>query len=136
VTRRNIMAKLTPLALLCAVTGAIALVAPAASAEQLITRQLLEFCNSRDAMLNSACRFYILGVVEGADTADGAVFRYNQFLSGTKTMICLPEGVTGQQMVADYVQAMAFIARKYPDDLNLPAVSTVMSFMAKRYPCR
>lgn len=106
------------------------------SAEQLSTRQLLDFCSSRDVFVKNGCKFYILGVVEGADTTDGTSVRNGQFVPGRKTIMCIPEGVTGQDMIAAYVQVMSADTQVYPDDLNLPAVSSVMSVMSKRYPCR
>jgi hypothetical protein len=73
--------------------AALAVAIPA-KAEQLSTRNLMEFCSSNDPSLKSTCRFFILGVVEGVTAADGTTMRGKQFIEGTKTLICLPDGVT------------------------------------------
>ena len=68
-------------------------------AEQLSTRDLMEFCSSSDLSSKAACRFFILGVVEGVTTADGTTKQGKQFIEGTKTLICLSDGVTTTTMV-------------------------------------
>jgi hypothetical protein len=107
------------------------------AAEQLTAGGLYEFCNSTDVAVKNACRYFILGVVEGADTTDGTVMRGKQFVPGRKTIICMPVGgVPDSQMVAAFQNAMRLISQAYPDDLKEPAVSAVISTMAMKYPCR
>jgi hypothetical protein len=120
----------------CSGVMVFALTANPTAAEQLTAEDLLEFCNSTNDGVKKACRYFILGVVEGADTTDGTVMRGKQLVPGRKTIICMPEGVADSQMVVAFQNAMRLLSQSYPDDLKMPAVSAVISTMAMKYPCR
>lgn len=107
-----------------------------ARADQLPTSDLLDFCESKNPSTNSACRYFILGVVEGIAAADGTVKRGNQFVEGKKTIICMPDDVATESMVKEFKATMKGVAQLYPDDLKLPAISSVVAFMSRRYPCQ
>jgi hypothetical protein len=115
--------------------AAFALLANPVVAEQLTAGGLYEFCNSNDGFVQNACRYFILGVVEGVSAADGTVLREEHIVPGRKTIICIPEDVTVTQMVVAFQNAMRLLSQAYPDDLKLPAVLIVLSTMSHQYPC-
>jgi len=108
----------------------------AANAEELSAGQLYEFCTSKEPVATSACRFFILGAVVGINLGDGTVMGPDrQFRERKKTLFCIPDDMSQTQMVSIFVNAMRLVATKYPDDLKLPAISTVSASMSRAYPC-
>jgi hypothetical protein len=109
---------------------------PAISAE-LTSGDLYSFCASKDQMAQTACRFYVLGVVQGIETGDGGYMDHSthQMVERTKTILCVPDEVTQSQMVAIVREAMAQDLANYPSDKELPATSIVVAVMNRRFPC-
>jgi Rap1a immunity proteins len=109
---------------------------PATSAE-LTAGDLYSFCISKDEMVQTACRFYVLGVVQGVELGDGGYMDHSthKFVERTKTILCLPDGVGQSQMVLMVTEAMAKTFATYPSDKELPANSTVAAVMNRRFPC-
>ncbi len=107
-----------------------------ATADQLTAGELLGFCSASDSGSNTVCRFFVLGVVEGVQSADGTTMKGKEFVEGTKTIMCLPDNLPASTMVAVVRAFIDGVTKHYPDDAKLPAVSAVLGAMAQRYPCR
>jgi hypothetical protein len=95
---------------------------------QMKLSDLMDICTGRDAGSQSACRFYILGVTEGASIGAGVAKDESHF--------CIPEGVSSQNMVLIVKKAMSIDLAAFPKDKEMPAVSFVAAAMMKAYPCR
>jgi len=115
---------------------AVSLLSFAAQADELSTGHLLEFCTSKDEMVQTACRFFILGAVLGVEAGDGMALSRRKFTERTKTHFCPPDNVTGKEMVQTFVSYTNAVLLKYPDDTKLPAMSTLEAAMNFKYPCR
>jgi hypothetical protein len=96
-------------------------------AAQMTLADLRDFCVGTDDASIAACKFYILGVTEGAGIGAG--------LAKDKTHFCLPEGVSSQKMVLIAKQAMIQDLAHFPQDKDLPAVSFVAATMQRAFPC-
>src|ERR1017187_5068438 len=103
----------------------VSLLSFAAQADELSTGQLLEFCTSKDEMVQTACRFFILGVVQGVGAGDGMVLSGRKFTERTKTHFCVPDNMAQKEMVQTFVSYTNAVLLKYPDDIKLPALSTL-----------
>jgi hypothetical protein len=108
----------------------------AANAEELSAGQLYEFCTSKDRVANSACRFFILGAVVGIGLGESSIMGPDrQFRERKKTILCMPDNVSQEQMVSIFVNTTRRVATIYPDDLKMPAVSLVSASMSRAFPC-
>lgn len=99
-----------------------------AHASQMTLQDLSDICNGTDEVSKSACRFYILGVTEGASIGAGVAKDPSHF--------CIPEGVSSSEMVRIVKKQMAQDLAMFPQDKNMPAVSFVAAVMMKAYPCK
>jgi len=88
-------------------------------------------------MAQTACRFYVLGVVQGVQLGDGSSMDHSthRFVEKTKTIMCVPDEVDQSQMVTVVRQTLAQEFTAYPGDKELPASSTVSAIMNRRFPC-
>ena len=68
---------------------------------------------------------------------DGGYMDYStrNLVERRKTIICLPAGVAQSQMVAIVKETMIKLFAAYPGDKDLPATSTVVAAMNRRFPC-
>lgn len=109
---------------LAAIGVAIFVLAGSATAadapQQLTAGELADFCRSRDIAVSNACRFFILGVVEGAVTGG---------------LICLPDGAPIDNIETLVRAEMARDFEFHPADKELPAVALVLAPIRLRYPC-
>jgi hypothetical protein len=119
--------KLVPVIALVAVTIATQPPAMAASETELTAGALYEFCNSADLAVSNACRFYILGAVDGISVAGG--------LANDKNHFCLPDNVQGARLVEIFRTAARADIQAFPQDSNEPAISLVGAAMAHAFPC-
>jgi hypothetical protein len=119
------------------VFAAMLIISAPAVSEELTNGELYSFCNSKDEMAQTACRFYVLGVVQGVEMGDGGFMDYStrNLVERRKTIICLPDGVPQSQMVAIVKETMIKLFAAYPGDKELPAISTVAVAMNRRFPC-
>jgi hypothetical protein len=115
---------------------AVSLLSFAAQADELSTGRLLEFCTSKDEMVQTACRYFILGVVQGVEAGDGMVLSGRKFTERTKTHFCAPDNMAQKDMVQTFVSYTNAVLLKYPDDIKLPALSTLEAAMHFKHPCR
>lgn len=99
-----------------------------AYAAQMTLSDLHSFCSGTDEVSKTACRFYILGVTEGAGMGAGLAHDQSHF--------CTPADVSSEKMVSIVKEAMAKDLAFFPQDKNIPAVSFVAAAMMRAYPCR
>jgi hypothetical protein len=113
-----------------------ALICCHAKAAQITVGDLLELCTSSEESSKTACRFYILGVTEGASlAASTAKDKAGDFRDLKDKPFCVPESLAST--------AMEFVVRKsmgedlaiFPADRDLPAVSFVTAVIVKNFPC-
>lgn len=98
-----------------------------AIAGAMVGSDLYKFCMAADPKSLVACRFYILGAVEGISLA-ATVLKDNKHF-------CIPANVTQSEMVSIVRIEMEAAFREYPEDKNAPAIELVGDAMASRYPC-
>jgi hypothetical protein len=99
-----------------------------AQAAQMTLADLKDICSGKDAANVSACRFYILGVTEGASIGPGVAKDKNHF--------CIAEGVSSEEMVLIVKRMMIKDLASYPQDKDMPAVSFVGAAMMSNFPCK
>jgi hypothetical protein len=96
----------------------------AAYAEQMTVKDLQGLCSNT----GDACRFYVLGAMEGASLAAGVV--------NDKAHFCVPEGVTQTEIVAVVKRLVAADLAQFPEDSRMPAISFIGAVLMKTYPCK
>jgi hypothetical protein len=106
-----------------------------AAADEMTTGELHKFCNANDAVAKAACRFYILGAVQGIEFGDGAVLDKGHLVARSKTIFCIPPDMPQSQMVDIFRGHVQLVTRLFPQDMKLPALSTVGVAMMTAFPC-
>jgi hypothetical protein len=108
-----------------------------AAAAQMNLGDLYKLCTSSNEVDKTACRFYILGVFEGASVAGGSVQDNSGKLQEAKSKrFCVPEGLTAAAMELTVKMKMGADLAVYPEDRDMPAVSFIMAVIAKQFPCQ
>jgi hypothetical protein len=96
---------------------------------QMKVSDLKEICDATShAESVAACKFYVLGVVEGLQIGVG--------IANDKAHFCMPDGVTATNMVQTVRVKMAGDLVLHPEDKDMPAVSFVGAVMVSTYPCK
>jgi hypothetical protein len=115
----------------------LALVSFAAAAEREMTAgDLYSLCNS-SGNEQTACRFYILGAVQGIGLGDGSFMgRDGQFVERRKTIFCAPTNMSQSQMVGVFQKTMQLLERVFPQDLKEPAIALIAAAMHQKFPCQ
>jgi hypothetical protein len=104
--------------------------------EEMTAGELFSFCTSADQVASAACRFYVLGVVQGIGIGDGTFMdATRKMVERKKTIFCLPENTPQTQMVTIVRDTMRQIFVAYPDDKKLPATSSILAAMNRKFPC-
>ena len=107
-----------------------------AQAAQMKVGDLYRLCTSSDQIDQSACRFYVLGVFEGASLGGGAVRdKSGTFREAKDKPFCVPEGLSNAAMELIVKMKMGEDLAVFPQDRELPAVSFVTAVIAHQYPC-
>jgi hypothetical protein len=108
-----------------------------ANADELSAGDLFSFCTSNDEMVSTACRYYVLGVVQGVGLGDGSTMDASgkQMIERKKKIFCIPDDMPQSQMVSLVRDSLALDFKRYPDDRKLGAVGTVTSIMHTKFPC-
>ena len=116
---------------------AVLLVAGTAQADELTAGDLYSFCTSNERVLSNACRFYILGVVQGVGLGDGTTMDASgkQMVERKKTIFCIPDDFSQSQMVGLVRDQLGLDFRAYPEDKNLAGVGMVAGVMRTKFPC-
>jgi hypothetical protein len=108
-----------------------------AAAAQMKVGDLYNLCTSSNESDKSACRFYILGVFEGASLVGGSVQdKSGNFQEAKEKRFCVPEGLTGAAMELTVKMKIGSDLAVYPEDRDMPAVSFVTAVMAQQFPCQ
>jgi hypothetical protein len=103
--------------------------APMAFAEQMTVDDLQQVCSGRDIESQNACRFYILGVVEGASVGTG------RNVSG-RTLCIAAEEIPSPALADAVKQKMRDDLIAFPGDKSLAASGFVIAAAMKSYPCK
>ena len=112
------------------------LCSPAAAA-QMKLRDLYKLCTSSNKGDKSACRFYILGVFEGAQLTGATVQdKSGNFQEAKDKRFCVPEGLTSSAMELPVKMKMGEDLAVYPEGRDMPAVSFVTAVISKQFPCQ
>ena len=107
------------------------------AASQMTLGDLYKLCTSSNEGDKSACRFYILGVFEGAQIVGGTVQdKSGSFQEAKDKRFCVPEGLTSTAMELTVKMKMGEDLAVYPEDRNMPAVSFVTALISKQFPCQ
>jgi len=108
-----------------------------AAASQMTLGDLHKLRTSSNEGDKSACRFYILGVFEGAQMVGGIVQdKSGNFQEAKDKRFCVPEGLTSAAMELAVKLKMGEDLAVFPEDRNMPAVSFVTAVMLKQFPCQ
>jgi hypothetical protein len=90
--------------------------------QELTAGVLYEFCKATDEVSKTACRFYMLGVVQGVSLGDGAKMVDRKLVERKKTILCAPDDMPVNQMVSNFVQQPSCRAIDLrPDSVKLGA---------------
>ncbi len=108
-----------------------------AAAAQMTLGDLYKFCTSSNEGDKSACRFYILGVFEGAQMVSGTVQdKSGRFQEAKDKGFCVPEGLTSAAMELTVKMKIGEDLAVFPEDRDMPAVSFVIAVIFKQFPCK
>jgi len=121
-------------------TAALALLAlllagPAKAASEMTAGDLYSLCASADENDLTACRFYVFGVVQGVILAS-TMTANRKFVEKNNTVICLPDAVSRNQMVAIVRDTLRMTFAVYPRDRDLPAAGVVTAVFLQKFPCK
>jgi hypothetical protein len=108
-----------------------------AAGAQMTLGDLHKLCTSSDDSDKSACRFYILGVFEGAQMGTGTVRdQTGKFQEVKNKPICVPEGLTSLAMELTVKMKMGADLTVFPEDRSMPAVSFLLALITQEFPCQ
>ena len=108
-----------------------------AVAAQMTLGDLYKLCTSSNEGDKTACRFYILGVFEGAQIVGATVEdKSGSFQEAKDKRFCVPEDLTSAAMELTVKMRMGEDLALYPEDRDMPAVSFVTSVIYKQFPCQ
>jgi hypothetical protein len=100
-------------------------------ADAMTAGDLQDICLGKDAASMSACKFYILGIVQGMSMgmsiADGKT-------RGGRP--CVPDNLPSSAMELLVKAKMGELLMVYPDDRKLDAAGYVGAIFISRFPCR
>jgi hypothetical protein len=89
---------------------------------------LQQICSGKDGEVQSACRYYILGVVDGASLATD--------LKPVGGPLCIAPDVASVALVASVKKLMQADLVAYPEDKSLAASGFVAAAAMKAFPCK
>lgn len=83
---------------------------------------LKQICSGSDQEAKTACKFYIMGYVQGASTS-------------LPRKPCLPENYTFSSVQESVTTKMAALITKYPRSVNLEASGALSGILVSLYTC-
>jgi hypothetical protein len=113
----------------------VLLASPAKAASEMTAGDLYSLCTSADESDLSACNFYVFGVVQGV-ILGSAMTANRKFVEKKNTVICLPDAVSQNQMVAIVKDTLKMTFAVYPRDRDLPAPGVVTAVFLQKFPCK
>ena len=105
----------------------LAFAKPAEAAAQMTIADLGQMCNSSDAVDDAACRFFILGVIEG--TTLGTPHRAGGHL------LCIAPGTSIVDLRRVVTEAITADLAAFPGHKSVVAVGFVAGAAMKAFPC-
>ena len=114
---------------------ALLIASPAKAASEMTAGDLYSLCTSADESDLSACNFYVFGVVQGV-ILGSAMTANRKFVEKNNTVICLPDAVSRNQMVAIVRDTLRMTFAVYPRDRDLPAAGVVTAVFLQKFPCK
>jgi hypothetical protein len=109
----------------------------AQDAAQMTLGDLYKLCTSSNGGDKLACRFYILGVFEGAQLAGASVQdKSGIFHEAKDKLFFVPEALTSTAMELTVKLKMGEDLAVYPEDRDMPGVSFVIAVISKQFPCQ
>ena len=109
--------------------------APARAGNEMTAGDLYSLCTSADENDLTSCRFYVFGVVQGVILAS-TMTANRKFVEKNNTVICLPNAVSRNQMVAIVRDTLKMTFAVYPRDRDLPAAGVVTAIFLQKFPCK
>ena len=113
----------------------VLLASPAKAASEMTAGDLYSLCASADESDLSACNFYVFGVVQGV-ILGSTITANRKFVEKKNTIICLPDAVSQNQMVAIVRDTLKMTFAVYPRDRDLPAPGVVTAVFLQKFPCK
>ena len=113
----------------------VLLASPAKAASEMTAGDLYSLCTSAVESDLSACNFYVFGVVQGV-ILGSAMTANRKFVEKKNTVICLPDAVSQNQMVAIVKDTLKMTFAVYPRDRDLPAPGVVTAVFLQKFPCK
>ncbi len=108
----------------------------AAHADELTAGLLYKLCDAKNKVEETACRFYILGVIQGAALVDGSTMVDDgRLVAKNKTLFCEPNGAPQSLLVGVFKKWMQVMLETRPETAKSPAHSVVMAAMHAQFPC-
>jgi hypothetical protein len=111
---------------------ALLLASPANAASEMKAGDLYLLCTSADEGNLTACNFYVFGVVQGVIL--GSTMTANRKF--VEKIICLPDAVSQNQMVAIVRDTLKMTFAVYPRDRDLAAAGVVTAVFLQKFPCK
>jgi Rap1a immunity proteins len=109
---------------------------PVTAADGLTAGALYSSCVSADQAELNACRFYVLGLVQGVGLGDGTYLdATRKLVERKKTILCPPDNTPQAQIVAIAKDSLQQLFAVHPDDKKMPAATTVLGVMILKFPC-
>ncbi len=112
-------------------------VLPQAQTQGILTAgELYGWCNSSDAKLKGACKFYIWGFVEGvAITNISLTSGPGASAVPARYQTCIPEQMTSTETIDVVMGLFAKDFRAFPLDKNAQARTLLAVMLTEAYPC-
>ena len=98
------------------------------STAQMTLADLQQICSGASSDDANACRFFILGVLDGASMATGAKTPLGP--------LCIAPGVPGSALVAVVKKTMGEDLASNPEDKSLAAAGAVVAIVMNAFPCQ
>ena len=111
------------------------LLAGPATAGEMTAGNLYSLCASADESNLTACNFYVFGVVQGV-ILRSTMTANRKFVEKKNTVICLPDAVSRNQMVAIVRDTLKMTFAVYPRDRDLAAAGVVTAVFLQKFPCK
>jgi hypothetical protein len=100
---------------------------------------LFKMCSSPVPENQTACKFFIMGAVNGFGLGEASALASDgkTMVEKPKTIVCLPAAIlTAEQMVAIFLETAKLEFALYPDDRDLEATGVLIAAFHDKFPCK